>query len=57
MMAARDEVKATGTFNPFPSRKNSNELARNKTPQQKALLDSTKHRTFEGPVQKGMTKP
>merc|ERR1719430_647864 len=57
MMVARDQIKTTGVYDPFPSRKDSKELAKHKTPQEKALLDSSKHKTFEGPVQKGMTKP
>merc|ERR1719228_1519260 len=57
MMAARDQVKATGTYEPFPSRKNVKDPSTKKTPEEKTLLDSSRHKTFEGPLQKGMTKP
>jgi len=57
MMAARDQVKATGTYEPFPSRKNTKDPSTKKTPEEKTLLDSTRHTTFEGPLQKGMTRP
>merc|ERR550519_2438445 len=57
MMAAREQLKSTGTYNPFPSRKDPNDVARNKTAEEKALLVSSRHKTFEGPLQKGMTKP
>jgi len=56
-MAARDQVKATGTYEPFPSRKNAKDTSTKKTPEEKTLLDSTRHTTFEGPLQKGMTRP
>merc|ERR1719153_990699 len=49
MMAARDQLK------------NPTDVAtvkrKRKRPEEKALLDSTKHLNYDGPNQKGMTKP
>merc|ERR1719391_988695 len=50
MMAARDQLK-NPTDNVHPVRR------KRKKPEEKALLDSTKHINYDGPNQKGMTKP
>ena len=47
MMAAREQMKNDG---PPVKRKR-------KKAEEKALLDSTKHLNYDGPNQKGMTKP
>merc|ERR1719400_424068 len=47
MMAAREQMKNDGP----PVKRNR------KRPDEKALLDSTKHFNYDGPNQKGMTKP
>ena len=49
MMAARDQLK-----NPTEV---STVKRKRKRPEEKALLDSTKHLNYDGPNQKGMTKP
>ena len=50
MMAARDQLKNPTNNVPLEGRKR-------KRPEEKALLDSTKHVNYDGPNQKGMTKP
>ena len=50
MMAARDQLKNPTENVPPVKRKR-------KRPEEKALLDSTKHLNYDGPNQKGMTKP
>merc|ERR1719209_2656650 len=50
MMAARDQLKNPTENVPPKQRKR-------KRPEEKALLDSTKHLNYDGPNQKGMTKP
>ena len=51
MMAARDQLKNPAeNAQPVQKRKR-------KRPEEKALLDSTKHLNYDGPNQKGMTKP
>merc|ERR1719237_1274509 len=50
MMAARDQLK-NPTDSSVPKQR------KRKRPDEKALLDSTKHLNYEGPNQKGMTKP
>merc|ERR1719350_152729 len=51
MMAARDQLKnPTDLSTAMVKRKR-------KGPEEKALLDSTKHLNYDGPNQKGMTKP
>merc|ERR1719220_236054 len=50
MMAARDQLK-NPTDNVQPLKR------KRKRPEEKALLDSTKHLNYDGPNQKGMTKP
>merc|ERR1719234_1628684 len=51
MMAARDQLKNPNeNVQPVQKRKR-------KRPEEKALLDSTKHLNYDGPNQKGMTKP
>jgi len=50
MMAARDQLK-NPTDNVHLVRR------KRKKPEEKALLDSTKHINYDGPNQKGMTKP
>merc|ERR1719481_416333 len=57
MMAAREEIKSTGTFNQFPLKKDPKDGKKNKSKEEKALLDSSRHKTFDCPQQKGMTKP
>ena len=47
MMAAREQMKNDGP----PVKRNR------KKAEEKALLDSTKHLNYDGPNQKGMTKP
>ena len=49
-MAARDQLK-NPTENVQPVKR------KRKRPEEKALLDSTKHLNYDGPNQKGMTKP
>ena len=51
-MQAKEEVKS-GSYNPNPKKKEKAP----KNPDNKGLLDSSKHTTFEGPKQKGMNKP
>merc|ERR1719350_2428802 len=51
MMAARDQLK-----NPIDSSIPTVKRKR-KMPEEKALLDSSKHLNYDGPNQKGMTKP
>merc|ERR1719432_382989 len=52
MMAARDQLKnPTDSSDPPPVKR------KRKRPEEKALLDSTKHLNYDGPNQKGMTKP
>merc|ERR1719500_2753755 len=52
MMAARDQLKKpTDSSDPPPVKR------KRKRPEEKALLDSTKHLNYGGPNQKGMTKP
>merc|ERR1719458_625672 len=52
MMAARDQLKKpTDSSDPLPVKR------KRKRPEEKALLDSTKHLNYDGPNQKGMTKP
>merc|ERR1719458_1215596 len=52
MMAARDQLKKpTDRSDPPPVKR------KRKRPEEKALLDSTKHLNYDGPNQKGMTKP
>merc|ERR1719237_1731871 len=52
MMAARDQLKKpTDSSDPPPVKR------KRKRPEEKALLDSTKHLNYDGPNQKGMTKP
>merc|ERR1719500_2477937 len=52
MMAARDQLKKpTDSSDPPPKQR------KRKRPEEKALLDSTKHLNYDGPNQKGMTKP
>merc|ERR1719490_248271 len=52
MMAARDQLKKpTGSSDPPLVKR------KRKRPEEKALLDSTKHLNYDGPNQKGMTKP
>merc|ERR1719193_1434166 len=50
MMAARDQLKNPTDNVQLVKRKR-------KRPEEKALLDSTKHVNYDGPNQKGMTKP
>merc|ERR1719209_84372 len=50
MMAARDQLKNPTDNVQLVKRKR-------KRPEEKALLDSTKHLNYDGPNQKGMTKP
>jgi len=50
MMAARDQLRKPTDNVPLVGRKR-------KRPEEKALLDSTKHVNYDGPNQKGMTKP
>ena len=50
-MAARDQLK-----NPAENAQPVHKRKR-KRPEEKALLDSTKHLNYDGPNQKGMTKP
>merc|ERR1719341_2056292 len=52
MMAARDQLK-----NPTDSSVPPPKKRKRKRPDEKALLDSTKHLNYDGPIQKGMTKP
>merc|ERR1719370_1088676 len=52
MMAARDQLK-----NPTDSSVPPSNKRKRKRPDEKALLDSTKHLNYDGPNQKGMTKP
>merc|ERR1719427_2455976 len=52
MMAARDQLK-----NPTDSSVPPPKKRERKRPDEKALLDSTKHLNYDGPNQKGMTKP
>ena len=52
MMAARDQLK-----NPTDSSVPPSHKRKRKRPDEKALLDSTKHLNYDGPNQKGMTKP
>merc|ERR1719400_910723 len=52
MMAARDQLK-----NPTDSSVPPPKQRKRKRPDEKALLDSTKHLYYDGPNQKGMTKP
>jgi len=52
LMQAKEEVKS-GSYNPNPKKKEKAP----KNPDNKGLLDSSKHATFEGPKQKGMNKP
>merc|ERR1719458_123721 len=52
MMAARDQLKKpTDSSDPPPVKR------KRKRPEEKALLDSTKHINYDGTNQKGMTKP
>merc|ERR1719222_788558 len=51
MMAARDQLKKpTDSSDPPPVKR------KRKRPEEKALLDSTKHHKYDGPNQKSMTK-
>merc|ERR1719495_2312463 len=52
MMAARDQLK-----NPTDSSVPPPKQRKRKGPEEKARLDSTKHLYYDGPNQKGMTKP
>merc|ERR1719158_70766 len=49
MMAARDQLKNPSDVSTVKRKR--------KRPEEKALLDSTKHLNYDGPNQKGMTKP
>merc|ERR550534_2349330 len=52
MMAARDQLK-----NPTDSSVPPPKQRKRKRPDEKALLDSTKHLNYDRPNQKGTTKP